>query len=218
MIQELIDIKQEFKKKNVKGIALDIDETLSFTLKYWSTKMAELFGDPEGLGPLGIIKKYRYSRYVPYWQSEEAKQWVIKAIYDNDLQERLDVIDGAVEYVNKINKIIPIVAYVTNRPVEVKKGTEKWLKKHGFPTLPILGRPKYVDRYTTNIWKAEMLNFLYPFIDGYVDDNYEVLDYLPKNYKGHYFLFDMAKHDSPIKNVYPCPNWPSVFKKVKEIY
>lgn len=48
------------------GLAVDIDETLSWTLKYWVEKMAEKFGNPENLSVLEIIKKYRYSQNVPY--------------------------------------------------------------------------------------------------------------------------------------------------------
>lgn len=38
------------------GLALDIDETLSFTLGTWISEMQRLFGNPENLTAKDLIK------------------------------------------------------------------------------------------------------------------------------------------------------------------
>ena len=48
------------------GIAVDIDETLSWTVGYWFKEMIKLFGNPEKLSVKKLISKYRYTQNVPY--------------------------------------------------------------------------------------------------------------------------------------------------------
>jgi len=57
------------------GLAVDIDETLSWTIGYWIEEMQNKFGNPENLTIKEMVEKYRYTQNVPYWQHEEALQW-----------------------------------------------------------------------------------------------------------------------------------------------
>ncbi len=218
MLKDIIKLKKQLSGNKVKGIALDIDETLSFTLNNWFPRLQEKFGNPEGLNTIELIRKYRYVQNVPYWRSPEVFEWVVENVYNDALQEELEVIGEADKYLPRIHKIKPVVAYISNRPVEVAKGTQAWLKKHGFPNAPLLLRPNYIHYSLANNWKATVLDFLYPEIEGYVDDNYNVLTHLPEDYPGHIFLYDMKEYDSKIKNVHPCPTWESVYLAIKQTF
>lgn len=62
MLSDIYELKQKLISENRKGIALDIDETLSWTIGYWVEKMQELFGNPENLTVRQLIEKYRYTQ------------------------------------------------------------------------------------------------------------------------------------------------------------
>lgn len=199
------------------GLAVDIDETLSWTIGYWTEKMLEKFGNPENLTVKEIIEKYRYTQNVPYWQSAEAKQWVHDKIHSDDLQKELPLIEGANDYLEKIQAIVPIAAYLTVRPQSVIEGTQTWLDQHGFPKAPIIGKPLEVAHGDGNKWKAETLQKLYPDIMGMIDDNALLLDFLDAKYPGVIFLYDHHAVESPL-NVIACKNWVDVYTEVNKYF
>jgi hypothetical protein len=73
--------------------------------------------------------------------------------------------------VDKVTKIVPVLAYITARPRTILNGTMVWLKKYNFPKATIITRVRKVSREDPNKWKARVLEFLYPEIQGIVDDN-----------------------------------------------
>lgn len=197
------------------GLAVDIDETLSWTIGFWVQEMQEKFGNPENLTIKEMIEKYRYTQNVPYWQSPEALEWMSDKINSNETQEDLPLIDGSSVYLNKIKQIIPIVAYITVRPIRVLEGTKNWLDKHNFPSAPVICRPNEVDHSDGNQWKAAVLEDLYPDILGIIDDNPKLLHHLKKDYPGTVFLYD--HHDNQgLSFAIACQDWPAVYEEVKK--
>lgn len=196
------------------GLAVDIDETLSWTIGYWVREMQKEFGNPEKLSVEEMVKKYRYTQNVPYWQSKEALDWMEAHRNSDSVQEELPLIEGSSEYLNKINKIVPISAYLTIRPHNVVNGTQKWLDKHNFPKAPIICRPKELQTHEGNKWKAKALEEYYPKIKGLIDDNPSVIKFIDPNYKGVVFLYNHEPIESKV-NVIACKDWEDVYKKVK---
>jgi len=141
----VIQLKQELIKNNQKGLALDIDETLSWTFGLWFARMQELFGNPENLTVRGLVEKYRYAKNVPYWQHTEALDWMSASRVDDKLQTELPLIEDADKYVRQVHRIIPIAAYLTVRPRTVENGTRIWLAKYGFPEAPVITRPNNIE-------------------------------------------------------------------------
>ncbi len=200
------------------GLAVDIDETLSWTLKYWVEKMAEKFGNPENLSVLEIIKKYRYSQNVPYWQTPQAEEWMETHRNSNEIQEILPLIEDSNHYLNKIDAIVPVRMYLTIRPQVVVDGTRKWLKQHGFPEAEIVARPNHISNKDGNIWKAKFLEEKYPYISGIIDDNPSVVTNLSKRYEGVVFLYDIKDFTPDERKIIACPDWKSVYENVKEYF
>lgn len=212
------NIKKELRAQNIKGIAIDVDETLSFTLKYWFDRMQNLFGNPENLSTKELIAKYRYAKNVPYWQTKEAIDWMIKQIYSNKVQTELEVIGEADKYLPKLHQQIPVAVYLTVRPEEVNRGTEIWLANHGFPKAPVIARPSNITHADSHAWKAEILSELYPEVAGLVDDNDVILEHLSDSYKGKILLYSRSKcQDTNIKT-YCCPTWSDVVDTAKLIF
>lgn len=201
------------------GLALDIDETLSWTLGYWIKEMQERFGNPENLSLHDLIAKYRYTQNVPYWQTKEAEEWMEKMRGSNNFQTEFEPMPSAIQSVQELNNIVPVIKYLTVRPETVLNGTKIWLKKHGFPEAEVIARPTNVPHAEGNKWKAIKLVELYPHVQGIVDDNAGLLQFLPADYKGHVFLYTHTTiPDNPLENVYTCPDWKSVVQQVEKVF
>jgi 5'(3')-deoxyribonucleotidase len=199
------------------GIALDIDETLSWTLGHWVREMQERFGNPEGLSVEELIAKYRYTQNVPYWKSPEVDAWVDEQLTNDDLQTRLPVIDGAIEGVARLVEIVPVNAYITIRPNSVDRGTKTWLDEKGFPEAHLISRPESIPFVHGHQWKARTLERLYPGVQGIVDDNAAVLHYLSSDYKGTIFLYDTEVAE-PDPRVIACRDWDAVYRAVRRTF
>lgn len=198
-----------------KGLAVDIDETLSWTAGYLMERMQEKFGNPENLSVEEMLKKYKYTQNVPYWQSPEALEWKKERIHSNELQEELPLIKDANVYLNKVNEIIPISVYITIRPDVILSGTQKWLDKHNFPKAQIICKPPNVEHKDGNKWKAGILNELYPNVVGIIDDNDQLLEFIGEEYKGVIFLYNHSVTKSNPK-IIPCKKWENVYEEVKK--
>jgi uncharacterized HAD superfamily protein len=204
------------EKNNTKGLVVDIDETISWTVGYWIKEMQKKFGNPENLSVEDMVKKYKYTQNVPYWQTELALDWMEEKRMEDKLQEKLSVIKNSASILKKINRIIPIVAYITTRPKKVAKGTKKWLVKNKFPKAEIILKPNNILTKDDNKWKAEILKSLYPKVVAIIDDNASLIDYLPKNYKGTIFLYDSIKYKTNKVKVISCKSWKNVLSAVKK--
>jgi hypothetical protein len=214
--REITALKMRLKKAEVKGLALDIDETLSFTFGLMFDRLVEKFGNPENLTAREIFQKYRHTDNVPYWQHDEAKKILREIVNSNEIQKELPLIENANEVVQEINKIIPVVAYITVRPQSIIHGTKFWLKKHGFPEATVIAKPNNIDRKIGSKWKARVLKYLYPEVVGIVDDSVSLVKFLGKDYKGVVYLYDKDEINEKRINVIPCEKWETVVKKIKE--
>lgn len=217
-MERLTQIKRYFKENQISGLSLDIDETLSVTVKPWFAMMNEQFGNPEGLSAEELRAKYIYTRNVPYWQSAEATDF-IQGLRSNDaIHETMPLIEGADAAVQKISKIIPVVLYPTVRPDIVTSGTEKWLRTNGFPKAPVFARPADVPYEMGNQWKAGVLEELYPYVRGIVDDNVGLANFLSSDYQGVVFVYNSSDHPGKCQNIIPCPSWQDVVNNVKTYF
>lgn len=212
----IINLKRRLKKAGIKGLALDVDDTLAETLTFVIGRLIKEFGSPEKLSAVEIKNKYFHTNKIPYWQDGAAKKVIEDVILVDESQKELPLIENANKIVQEINKIIPIVAYITVRPTNVIDGTRFWLKKHGFPEATIVAKPKNIDRNTGNKWKAKVLEYLYPEVVGIVDDNGGLQSFFSKSYKGVIYLYGGEKTRREDINIVECVDWEIVAKKVKE--
>jgi len=219
MIKEIFDVKLQYQRQGIEGLALDIDETLSATLPLWFKLMQEKFGNPENLSTKEMIAKYKYFKNVPYWQNDQIKDFAQELRDSNEIQTQLEVLKEADKYIQKLIQICPITAYITARPQSIVPGTQKWLDMHNFPKAPIIAKPEYIMLEKVNVWKAEVLDFLYPQVLGIIDDNADILNFINKDYKGFIFLYNNLPQEiqTSQKNVIVCPDWESVLAQVKDI-
>ncbi len=214
--KEVIALKKKLNFLGINGLALDIDQTLSFTTGYMVEKLIEGLGNPENLMVEEIINKYKHTDKIPYWQGERAKKILESIRNSNEIQTNLPLIKNSNDTVNKINKIIQIVAYITVRPRVIYKGTKLWLQQNNFPKAVVITKPDRVLRKDGNWWKAKVLEYLYPEVLGIVDDNPDLSKYISKNYKGTIFLYNNTEILNQDIRVIPCENWEAVLLNVEK--
>jgi len=201
------------------GIALDIDDTLSQTLLYWIQGLQEKLGGLEDMSPTEIVKKFKHTRNVPEWNTPEAMEYITELCNADSLQEVIPVVEGAVDGVKRIHAIVPVVAYITARPNTVVHGTTKWLKKHGFPDAPLITRPPSVSIPDGMKWKARELVAHFPHIQGVIDNDAVLAEYLSDTYPGHVFIFSHnALPKTSSAKIHACPDWKSVVQQVKRVF
>lgn len=214
--REIIALKKKLKQNGVCGLALDIDETLSFTIGGLVDGLIKQFGNPENLTAEEIVKKYKHTDKIPYWQGKECDLLIDKILTDEKIQKDLPLIKNANSLANKVAKIIPIVSYITIRPRIIFEATKHWLKKNNFPKAPTILKPKNISRRMGNKWKAKVLEYLYPEVLGIVDDNPNLVKNLSKGYKGTIFLYDHTETERKDIKVIPCKDWNRVLVEVKK--
>lgn len=212
-----IQLKRRLCKNKTRGIALDIDDTLSYTDHHWIEQMRLKFGNPENLTREEIVKKYKWIEAVPYWKSRKATTLMKKFMHSNAFQITIPLIENSNHVVQKINKIIPVIAYVTARPSQVFNGTKSWLSKHGFPPAPIVFRPMRIHHTKKNLWKAGLLKSLYPEVTGIIDDNPDLVNELASvKYQGSLYLYDSGENTKQYKNIFRCQTWNDIFKLISK--
>ncbi len=191
-MEEMRELKKSLQEQGRTGLALDIDETLSDTGPHWWDHMMK-FHVPQGMSYEQLLKEFKFIEDVPEWSTEAAKDHIAKTLESNEFNETIPLLHESNVMVNKLDELIPVVAYITARPDSVRRGTERWLEKHGFPKAPVIlrpGKPGYHGLATKNTWKAELLKELYPNVMGIIDDNPGLLDALADiDYQGTVYLY-----------------------------
>jgi hypothetical protein len=212
-------LKRDLRRRKQRGLALDIDDTLSYTDYYWFEQMRLRFSNPEKLSHKRLIEKYKRISNVPYWQTEKAGKFMGKLFYSNKFQAAITPVRKASTAINKINKKTPIVAYITARPVAVYGGTKKWLIKNRFPDAPIVLLPKSLMQRKRHAWKARLLKFLYPEVLGIIDDHPSLKRELkPLRYKGALLLYNNGRNTKYYHHrLKRFENWKEIQNQIKAL-
>src|SRR3989344_1732247 len=186
----IVQLKHRLKSKKLKGLALDIGDTLAQSGDAWIMGIQKHFGNPENLTVEEVKQKYRYSYNAPYWQGQTIKDWEKSTRHDDQWHRELPLIKNANHVVEKIHQRVPIVVYLTARPKTVMPGTRAWLRQHGFPEAEIVYRPADVKLPLSLAWKAKVLEYLYPQVVGMVDDHPQLAkDLFPNTNRPLFFFF-----------------------------
>ena len=86
-----VSFLEQLISKGLKGIALDIDETISDTgIDFFSRLLKEfpIVGNPT---PKELIQTYKFTEAVPEWQTEEAKRFMNEYRTSNKIQRTIQV-------------------------------------------------------------------------------------------------------------------------------
>ncbi|HEX9804882.1 MAG TPA: hypothetical protein VGA67_04315 [Candidatus Dojkabacteria bacterium] len=190
-------------------LAVDIDDTIADTRRIWFELFHEKYGHEKSVDEL--IPLYRQAEYVPEWNMANPEEWAEKLILSDDFNLNIKPRTDALEFISKVNEIMPIRAYVTGRPQRVKSVTEKWIKENLFPDAELILRPDDIDHYKRNKWKAEFIESKFPDISAIIDDEIGLAKSISADYPGKVYLFDYNKGDLASSNVVEVPDWQHFF-------
>lgn len=196
------------------GLALDIDDTLSWTCREWVDYLHTTFGNPENLSPQEFVDKYRLVQRAPYFAREEVLVRIREMCFDPAFHDSLAVIEDALPALQNIEKVIPIGAYLTARPESMRECTQRWLEAHNFPEAELIMCPDERPFGTASEWKAKLLEELYPNIIGIIDDNPALLTHLAQSYEGAVFLYNHDASEVNHLSAIVCSGWDDVALKV----
>ena len=205
--------KDIFNKIQSSGIALDIDDTLADTNLYWARQLLARFGAPDQYTAEHIISEYRYCRSVPFW-GEKEKIFADKIKMSRRRILELPLVPHANEFVKAIAKRVPVVVYITSRSSKLADDTYSWLIKQGFPAAQVIAFPPNPGTLSEYQWKARVIEYLYPKVWGFVEDNVDVLLSLSPNYQGAFFLFANDKPEHAPIPFFLCENWKKIYINV----
>ena len=209
------ELKRHLQEERVRGIALDIDDTLSFTDNHWIEQMLEKGGNPENLTRDELLTKYGSFHGVPYWREPYALAVMRGFFHSAEFHDAIPLIDGADECVRRLARIVPIAAYITARPPTVHEATRVWLKRHSFPEAPIVCRPESTYLHARNAWKAGVLHGLYPEVTGIVDDHPELQPQLAAlGYQGKAYTYANGQTRYDYGGVEHARSWDEVLERV----
>lgn len=217
------ELLKQLKKNKIYGIALDIDDTLSYSDNHWALQMGkklQLFKPHEQEAYLSDFRKRAKSaKGITEWNSAYAQKTLQDFIHSHKFHQDIPLIENANHMVNKINEIVPIVAYITARPNSVIKTTQKWLSKHDFVPAPVITRLNNQPHKVRNIWKAKVLTKLYPYVTGIIDDQPKLkLELKSLKYQGQMFLYDNGQNHQEYKNHVHYKTWTQLLKAIKQNY
>lgn len=202
-------------KAQLTGLALDIDDTLSWTCREWADLLLTEFGNPENLSKHEFEKKYRLLENAPYFQRDDILARCRELCMDTDSYHWLPPIEGALHAIMEIEKVVPIVAYITARPELLRDTTSAWLETHGFPKAELHMNPEEFSFQRKGNWKQEVLEKLYPRITGIIDDHFNICNALSDDYPGVVFLYRHEHASSPHPRAIACGEWDDVVIKVR---
>ena len=215
MTYDLAAIKHDLVGKKP-GLALDIDDTLSYTWAYWAQELMRIGGNPENLTWQEVRRKYRRCEDVPYWQTEEIKQWMYEHRGESDYLHHLECVVGSRETVPLVHELYPIRLYLTARTDTSLATTRAWLDRHGFPNVPIVSRPVDVAHSSSYEWKSSILQALHPSIIGIVDDDAKLAEHISPDYPGTIYLIGEETYPREDVHIVHCPNWNAVHTALQQ--
>ena len=195
-------------------LALDIDETICDTRRYWFTELSRRFGAPQGGSIDELIAHYEYTTTVPEWQTPAAKAWLSAARTNDRIhRELLAPIPGAIEGARQLFERFDIV-YMTMRPDSIVTATREWIQSQGFPDGEVVASPSYLFDGERPAWKGRELMGRYPQVIGLVDDHPDVANNIPIGYQGKLFLLGQPSSPRSDVSVIPCADWAEVTRQI----
>lgn len=220
-LNKILEFKNDLIKKWLEWLALDIDQTLSYTWIYWFEKLLSLYWNPENLTANEMSDKYTFYENVPYWSINPD---IIKKMYEfrdsNEHQLEIPIIEWTNLHYSRIHReIISILSYITVRPDSVSDWTSTWINSNGFPVAEVIHIPRELEFMLWNLWKACVLDVLYPNIVWIVDDNPSLIKMLPSSYKGEIFLFNKEENCNYNHiNIHVSETIGDVIKNIEKVF
>jgi hypothetical protein len=210
-------LRRHLERTKTVGIVLDVDDVVAATRAPRFELIAAKHGLPPGMTVAALMARYQWVEDVPEWQTPQARADMDRLRESAEHHGSLQPLAGALAGVTELDRIVQVVAYVTNRPAHMRASTVQWLRRHGFPAAPVVTRPAKAPSGPAADWKVDALAHLHPHVLGIVDDNAGLLDAVPWDHPARVYVF--GARDLGQAPLHPrarmTPTWEQVHAAVR---
>ena len=197
-----------------KLIAVDIDETICDTRRFWFSELAQRFGKPIDVTIEQLIQRYEYTDRVEMWQTPGARKWLKDARFDPEIHRScLEPVRSARESLEYISRQFDVI-YMTMRPDTIVDATREWLQREQFPSGEVLASPAFLFDRERPGWKGRELCARHPNVVGLIDDHPDVANAIPNSYRGKVFLLGQSVAPRSDIEIVLCEDWNRVVQAV----
>lgn len=218
--QHVYELKRKFQSEGIAGLAVDIDDTLSQTSRKFHETLNEMFPAPAHVTVEAARKQYALTGKVLHWQEiPEALKYAKSFVDDPEFHSYLEKIEEAEAGMQKLHQRRLVRCYHTARLELMRDITERWLQGN-FPDLPLIMRPEHINHAGQAQWKAEVIKYLYPEIQGIVDNDARIARILEQcGYEGKVFLVGTDEQSyQPNKTIIPVESWSDLTKIILQTF
>ena len=196
-------------------IGIDIDNVLAESYPAYLDKFNSRFDAEVKLEQ--IREFYFLNRYIEENSIKHGKEmvdFIDEMVFDEKFQLEIPPIEEAINVINNWVKKGYDIHYVTSRPVEIRKITIDWLKKHGFwvekAKVDLFDSEK---RYQSDVpYKKEIANKYR--INVFIEDAIEIA----LGMEIPVFLFDRPWNQGKLtKNIIRVYSWQEIEKKMTTV-
>jgi len=213
--QSVYRLKESLSIQNERRLAVDIDDTLANTTAKYFDVLSQQFPPPEDLTPLDVKKQFGLDGQILYWgKIPAAMELAHSYVNDNGFHSDLAVVPGAVEALQTLHQSGELACYLTARVEPMRQITDFWLKGV-FPDLPLVLKDPSIDFSNGSAWKVAALEFLYPEINGLIDNDARTIRTLEENgYPGELYLIGLTSEDYPSYNAKIHLAWSGIVNEI----
>jgi len=214
-------LKRKLELTGTSGLAVDLDDTIFATAKKFHQTLSEQFPPPEEITAEKLRKNYALNGTVLYWENIPAAMELISTLVDcNEFHQNIEKLPYALEGMNRLVAADKIACYATARIKSLEDLTRTELNSASFPEKPLITRPNKIDFSCGSKWKAAILQYLYPHVNGIIEDNIRTVRILEESgYKGHIFLIGLNESDYQSSNerTHIHEAWPELTDNIIEV-
>jgi len=183
-------LKSHLQSEGIEGLAVDLDDTSYHTSDAYHDLLSERFPSPEKLTRDQARKHFALTGKILYWGGiPEAKAAAYSKVDDPEFHSSIMPITDAIVRINELEQKRLMACYLTARTENLRWVTEVSLTQHNFPRLPLGMKSKDIDFENSAEWKAAALDYLFPHVNGIIDNDARVARALEEmEYSGRVFL------------------------------
>lgn len=219
LIESIEDYKILCQRENKCGIGFDSDDTLYNTTFEYHKKLIQMYPSSDAPDFETLRKVHSIEGRLAFWgENPQANDYAHRLVDCPEFHSKLVPLLGAVEWMNRINKVGKALCHITSRSKnELADCTINSLTYHGFPDLDLIMKINGVSFAEGRFWKTKVVHQLYPVMSGLVDNDVQTAEaLLDLDYQGQIYIFGISENDykPPTKKVHVHKTWEEMGSKI----
>ena len=200
--REVYDLKGRIRGRGPQGLAVDLDDCAFECSAGFIKELSKEFPPPFEITLDQAKRHYTLHGKPIYWHTlPEAVQFYTELAKSPELHGGLDLTPDAKLVLNNLDRKCLMGCYATARGEHMRKVTKDSITDNSLPRKPIIMHQTNNGFSHHTIWKAHVLMYLFPEIQGAVDNDTRIARVLEElDYQGTFFLFGPGSEEYEVKN------------------